>query len=206
MISKKLGWVPIRTLRLIHLSIGFLAESWHIESNGAFAATCIGSILLVMAMEALRRLGKEYDDWILRGFKIQAAAASTGSFPISSSSSSVAGRFLGAGKGLSSSTTTNVVVAGVGSNGNTRTVLFRASPLQQVIRSFIHAVVLGLAYIVMLLVMSFNGYVIICVIIGGGLGKFFCDWMVRPMIVSLDGSVDAEESTTGIEEPSICCN
>lgn len=80
-----------------------------------------------------------------------------------------------------------------------QTVVFRASPLQQLIRSLIHAVSLGVAYIVMLLVMSYNGYIIICVIIGAGLGKFFCDWMMRPMQVDFGGA-------TGIEEPSVCCS
>ncbi|KAH8770807.1 ctr copper transporter [Diaporthe sp. PMI_573] len=145
----------------------FLAESWHVGSNGAFAASCIGTILLVMILEALRRVGKEYDDWILRGFQARAAQARLG---------------------LSQ-----------------QAVVFRASPLQQVLRSVIHAAALGLAYIVMLLVMSYNGYIIICVIIGGGLGKFFCDWMTRQYIIDGDGSGE-EEGATGIEEPSVCCS
>lgn len=169
----------------------FLAESWHVSSQGAFAASCIGTVLLVMILEALRRFGREYDDWILRGF--QAGAAS-----LSDSSSS---RHNG-----------NVGKAGVettvtAARGNGRVVVFRASPLQQVIRSVIHAVALGLAYIIMLLVMSYNGYIIICVIIGGGLGKFFCDWMTRRVLIGEDDDMDAggQENSAGIEEPSMCC-
>lgn len=190
----------------------FLSESWHIASNGAFAASCIGTILLVMTMEALRRLGKEYDDWVLRGFQAQAAAVNSAaaaaaaaaasstvtqttttttvtSLPIKNGSS-------GGGGGRGLLRTTNAMMA---TEGGLRTVVFRASPLQQLIRSFIHAISLGLAYIVMLLVMSFNGYIIICVIIGAGLGKFFCDWMTRPMVIDFGGAA------TGIEEPTVCC-
>lgn len=188
---------------------GFLAESWHVASNGAFAASCIGTILLVMALEALRRLGREYDDWILRGFQTQAAAtnaAGGGGAPAS-------GGEEGGGRAAAQTNTvlplpikngggflrTSPLLAPAATAGGMQTVVFRASPLQQFIRSLIHAVSLGLAYIVMLIVMSFNGYIIICVIIGAGLGKFFCDWMARPMLVEFG-------KATGIEEPSVCCS
>lgn len=177
--------IPSPETQTDHHQPGFLTESWHIGSNGAFAATCIGTILLVMAMEALRRLGKEYDDWILRGF--QARAASTTAANTSSKSA----------------TKTTVIAS---DSTGLRTVVFRASPLQQAVRAVLHAISLGVAYIVMLLVMSFNGYLIICVIIGGGLGKFFCDWMTRQMVVQVEtGDVGSEESSAGIEEPSVCC-
>lgn len=199
----------------------FLAESWHVGSNGAFAASCIGTILLVIILEALRRAGKEYDDWILRGFQARAAQARLGypqhsqaPAPSSSSSSATGGpkgatakvtpasaawkRLGGAGASAGNS-------AGGGVVGGGRAVVFRASPLQQVFRAVIHAAALGLAYIVMLLVMSYNGYIIICVIIGGGLGKFFCDWMTRQYIIDGDGSGE-EEGAAGIEEPSVCCS
>lgn len=143
-------------------------------------------------MEALRRLGKEYDDWILRGFQARAATldSPSPSEPL----------LVGSAKQASTST---VVTAATGRS--TRTVVFRASPLQQVTRSVLHAVSLGVAYIVMLLVMSYNGYVIFCVLIGGGLGKFFCDWMTRRIVVSVGGVAGSEEGASGLEEPSVCC-
>lgn len=168
----------------------FLAESWHISSNGAFAATCIGTILLVMVMEALRRLGKEYDEWILRGFQARVATFDP---PAPSN--------LLLEVPTKQATTTKVTALGRSS----RTIVFRASPLQQIIRSILHAVSLGVAYIVMLLVMSYNGYVIVCVIIGGGLGKFFCDWMTRRVVLSQEGEVGSEGRAAGLEEPSVCC-
>lgn len=198
----------------------FLAESWHVGSNGAFAASCIGTILLVIILEALRRVGKEYDDWILRGFQARAAQARLGlsqSQPQQSTSSSSSSA---TGNNPSKGPTAKVTPAsaawkrlggaggggGVGVGGGGRAVVFRASPLQQVLRAVIHAAALGLAYIVMLLVMSYNGYIIICVIIGGGLGKFFCDWMTRQYIIDGDGSGEEEEGAAGIEEPSVCCS
>lgn len=143
-----------------------------------------------MVMEALRRLGKEYDEWILRGFQARAATIepSSASDPL----------LKGSKKQVN---TTAVISAGLSS----RTIVFRASPLQQVTRSILHAVSLGVAYIVMLLVMSYNGYVIVCVLIGGGLGKFFCDWMTRRIVVSVGGEAGNEEGAVGLEEPSVCC-
>ncbi|WVW78667.1 hypothetical protein I302_100627 [Kwoniella bestiolae CBS 10118] len=70
----------------------------------------------------------------------------------------------------------------------------RATPLQQLIRSLIHVAVFGVAYLLMLLVMSFNGYLIFSILIGTGIGKFFCDWLVLGV-----------ESTTNDEEPTVCC-
>lgn len=197
----------------------FLAESWHVGSNGAFAASCIGTILLVIILEALRRAGREYDDWILRGFQARAAQARLGYHSSSqaaapapgsaSSSSSATGKGATARVTPASAAWRRLGGAGGASAGSPggggRAVVFRASPLQQVFRAVIHAAALGLAYIVMLLVMSYNGYIIICVIIGGGLGKFFCDWMTRQYIIDGDGSGE-EEGAAGIEEPSVCCS
>lgn len=177
----------------------FLSETWHVSSNGIFAASCIGTTLLVMILEALRRLGKEYDDWIVRGFQAGAVSLSD-AFPSQPA----------ALKGKDGSVTKGGIETTRAVRRNRREVVFRASPLQQVIRSVIHAVAMGLAYIIMLIVMSYNGYIIICVIIGGGLGKFFCDWMTRRVLVGLsadadDDDVGEEERSSGIEEPSMCC-
>lgn len=144
-----------------------------------------------MVMEALRRLGKEYDEWILRTFQVRAASlgSPTPSEPF-----------------LKESEKENTSTTVAAQTHSSRTVVFRASPLQQIIRSILHAISLGVAYIVMLLVMSYNGYVIVCVIIGGGLGKFFCDWMTRRVVVNVAGLFgDQEGGATGMEEPSVCC-
>lgn len=129
----------------------FLSTSWHITSNGMFAASCIGIAAIVVALEFCRRLGKEYDALIVRQFKrnLNARAAS---FRAHSANSC---------EGHEPAFAT-----------------FRATPLQQLLRSIIHAVVFGLAYLVMLLAMYYNGYVILSIILGAGIGKFLCDWMV----------------------------
>ena len=43
----------------------FLSSTWHISSSGMFAGSCIGVICLVMSLEFLRRLNKEYDRYLI---------------------------------------------------------------------------------------------------------------------------------------------
>lgn len=56
----------------------------------------------------------------------------------------------------------------------------RATPGQQLVRSVLHVVATGVNLLIMLVVMTFNGYAIVSVLIGTGIGKFFCDWMTIP--------------------------
>ncbi|KAK5957578.1 hypothetical protein OHC33_000765 [Knufia fluminis] len=157
----------------------FLSSSWHIRSNGMFAASCIGIALLVVALEFCRRLGKEYDALIVRQFKrnLNARAAMV---QIPS------------------------VDACEGSEPPFAT--FRASPLQQLVRSAIHAVVFGLAYLVMLLAMYYNGFVLISIVIGAGIGKFLCDWMiVKIPMFAQNHDTSGKNIDHQVEEPSVCC-
>ncbi|KAK8036120.1 Copper transport protein ctr4 [Apiospora rasikravindrae] len=158
----------------------FLTSSWHIPSEGAFAATCIGVVLMVVILECLRRAGKEYDALILRQFKRHVAA-----------------------QRLAASKDKTVEPPEEATPNRPQVITFRASPLQQLTRSVIHAVTFGLAYIVMLLAMYFNGYIIISIIIGAGIGKFLCDWMVYKVII--DGDEGSAAKVDGIEDPTVCC-
>ncbi|KAI5919072.1 high affinity copper transporter [Camillea tinctor] len=152
----------------------FLSESWQIQNEGMMAASCIGVILLVVCLEFLRRIGKEYDSLILRQFKQHLAAQVV----------------------LSKRSCTDLPKLGP------QTVTFRATPLQQLIRSIIHAVSFGLAYIIMLIAMGFNGYIIISIIIGAGIGKFVCDWMIQKVVVGTD---EREKGASDTEETTMCC-
>ncbi|KAF0316515.1 Copper transport protein ctr4 [Colletotrichum sp. SAR11_59] len=156
----------------------FLAESWQIKNAGMFAASCIGVGLLTVFLEVFRRLGKEYDALVQRQFQARAAELQA-RIP----------------KETNCCDPPAVVAP--------QTLVFRASPLQQFIRSIIHAATFGLAYIVMLLAMYYNGYLIISIIIGAGLGKFLCDWLVCR--ITLDAPTAPGPKAPGIEEPSVCC-
>ncbi|KAL2199487.1 putative high affinity copper protein [Corynascus similis CBS 632.67] len=146
----------------------FLTSSWQITSRGAFAATCLGVVFMVVVLEALRRLAREYDEHIQRDFAARVAliTSSLSTPPRPSSPSS-------GGNDESTGATQQPTV-----------VTFRASPLQQLVRALLHTATFGLAYIVMLLAMYYNGYIIICILIGALLGKFLCDWMTRTVVLN----------------------
>ncbi|KEY69321.1 hypothetical protein S7711_08393 [Stachybotrys chartarum IBT 7711] len=156
----------------------FLTSSWHITNHGMMVATCIGVLLLVVLVEFFRRLGKEYDALLLRQFHRRAAAHGPAM----------------AAQGCAGGTTE---VAGP------KTMTFRVTPLQQLCRAFIHAVTFGGAYIIMLLAMYFNGYIIICIFLGAGIGKFLCDWLV--VRIDVGGLVGDGKQAKGIEETTVCC-
>ncbi|KAG4428365.1 hypothetical protein IFR05_016147 [Cadophora sp. M221] len=164
----------------------FIAKSWHITSNGVFVGCCIGVILLVMSLEFLRRLGKEYDRFILRQHtRQQASILSTN--PIANSETGTGGTSPAtAGK--------DVAVACTPQSQSNRGAMapFRPNIFQQMIRATLHMVSFTVAYFVMLLVMYYNGYIIICIIIGAWLGSFVFSWE----------SVDVGGPK---EEVTVCC-
>lgn len=75
----------------------------------------------------------------------------------------------------------------------------RISPLQQLIRALLHVAVFGVAYILMLLAMYFNGFVILTIFLGVGVGKFVCDWL------SLKEEEGMIQIGNGECEPTVCC-
>ncbi|PVH88583.1 Tctr2 protein [Cadophora sp. DSE1049] len=137
----------------------FIARSWHITSEGMFAGCCVGVILLVMSLEFLRRLGKEYDRFILRQHTRQQASIITTNSE--TGSSAVAGK------------DATVACTPQPSRGMAP---FRPNIFQQMIRASLHMVSFTVAYFVMLLAMYYNGYIIISIIIGAWLGSFVFSW------------------------------
>lgn len=161
----------------------FLSSSWHIKNNAMFAASCIGVSLLVVCLEFLRRLSKETDAYFMRSFQrhlrmTNAQITAANSNNLDSESASMSGY-----------------------------ATYRASPLQQLVRAVLHGSTLGVAYIVMLLAMHYNGYIIISIILGAIIGKFLCDWMVVRIPYSL-GEVrekDVRRSSISASGPTGCC-
>jgi solute carrier family 31 (copper transporter), member 1 len=164
----------------------FLTESWHIENDAMFAATCIGVILLVVLVEFFRRLGKEYESFLTRQARRQAAA-----YRVVSPSSRAC---LGA-------------PSEEALESYQQTVTVRVTMVQQAIRALIHAVTFAGAYITMLLAMYYNGYVIICIFIGAALGKFLCDWMVVKVdLREIEDDGNTKRSSRIEQTTTVCCD
>jgi copper transporter 1 len=128
----------------------FLASSWHNRSLSAFAGSCIGVAFLVVSLEFIRRCQREYDRTIVR----QSTRPRLVDEAESTSSS----------KGLASA----LVFAGTGPA--------KITVMQQAVRSGFYMVQFALAYLIMLLAMYYNGYLIISIFLGAFLGHFIWAW------------------------------
>jgi len=121
----------------------FISNQWHIRSEVAFTFSVIFVFILVALVEGVRRFGREYDRTLVR----QAGNIDSAS-----------GRL----------TKTNDLE----SPSPSAYVLFKLTHKQQLIRSLVFTVQFGAAFIIMLLVMQSNGFMIFAIILGGGVGHF----------------------------------
>ncbi|KAF1981629.1 hypothetical protein K402DRAFT_232840 [Aulographum hederae CBS 113979] len=128
----------------------FLSSSWHITSKGMFAGSCIGVVCLVVALEFLRRLSKEYDRYLYRSWQ-RSAFASAASRSSQSSSEAEADANCDDGKNCAPGQAAALIA------GKIESMRFRPNVLQQAIRALLHMLQFAVAYIVMLLAMYYNG-------------------------------------------------
>ncbi|OJJ59865.1 hypothetical protein ASPSYDRAFT_57378 [Aspergillus sydowii CBS 593.65] len=147
----------------------FLASSWHIRSRGMFAGSCIGVICLVIALEFLRRIAREYDAFIVHRAQMRAQylTPAQNSAALSSSDSADA-------SGIQKSTATGGATCPPAASS--KPIRVRPNLIEQLIRALLHMLQFAVAYFVMLLAMYFNGYIIICIFIGAFLGSFIFSW------------------------------
>lgn len=129
----------------------FFSSQWHITSIAAFVASCIGIALLVVMLEFLRRSQRELDRYIAR----KTCCATT-------------------------ATTPNTSVTKVDDQRNSAISLLREWPRlqmfdyptrrQQTARAALYMLQFGLAYVIMLLAMSYDGFVIFSILVGAFVG------------------------------------
>ncbi|TVY53613.1 Copper transport protein ctr4 [Lachnellula suecica] len=155
--------------KLTHVQTGFISTSWHITSAGMFAGSCIGVLLLVIFLEFLRRSAKEYDRYIIRQFQRAQTITIAPNKPDDS-------------EDCCAPKNTPPIV----------TSKFRPNVAQQMVRATFHMAQFTVAYFIMLLAMYYNGYFIICIIIGAWIGAFAFSWE------TIDMGGPQEEAT-------VCC-
>lgn len=182
-----------------------------------FAGSCIGVICLVLVLELLRRVGREYDAFILRRARLirmyipgssddSGLSKANGRNYQSTNIDNGAGASkatdcdrcckvppyaFAQGDGITaaadSSSNTNIPKQGaaatdavmlVGPYAQRPGVMdpYRPSLAEQLVRAFMHMLQFAVAYIIMLLAMYFNGYIIICIFIGAFLGSLIFSW------------------------------
>jgi len=123
----------------------FLSRTWHVTSTGAFAGSCIGVICLVILLEFLRRLAKEYDRMLMRNWQRTIIPRAVCNPNATSSDDDSSTRKPGA------NATAAPVFAGE------QQLRFRPTVLQQGVRALLHMLQFAVAYFVMLLAMYYNG-------------------------------------------------
>ena len=106
-----------------------------------FAGSCIGVMLLVICLEALRRASSEYDAYIMRAHMKNTNSAPTAASRLQDASDDPS-------KTPSTQSTTPLL----------QPQTFTPNLFQQLVRAFLHMAQFAVAYIVMLLAMYFNGY------------------------------------------------
>lgn len=137
----------------------FISKSWHIRSNGGFAGTCIAVVFMVMAIELVRRLQRDYDRFLLARWKLRRE---------------IGKEFNSYSKEKATATDRLLGRTPISFLGRRRHVDgFMPSFTEQSIRSIFYLLQFAGAYFTMLLAMYYNGYVIICIFIGGYLGNLF---------------------------------
>ncbi|KAL1873504.1 copper transporter complex subunit Ctr4 [Diaporthe australafricana] len=75
---------------------------------------------------------------------------------------------------------------------------FRPNVWQQMIRALLHAAQFTVAYIIMMLAMNYNGYILISIIVGAYFGAFVFSWETL-----WEGP---RANTSAAEEPTVCCS
>ncbi|KAK3989996.1 Ctr copper transporter family-domain-containing protein [Cladorrhinum sp. PSN332] len=135
----------------------FIGRSWQIRSGAMFGATCVGAILLTLALESFRRMSRTYDRYIVLQHE----------------------------KG--------------GGGGGGQRQQFRPSPSQQGARSLLFLLQVVTAYILILLAVSFNGYIILSIFLGSVLSFFTFQWDVVPVRVKVSGSRLGSGSSMGMQ-------
>lgn len=162
----------------------FIARSWHVRTKGMFAGTCIGIVCLGIAVEIVRRLQREYDRYLLRRWLDKSGQSAVASADVVNPETNYAD-----GSGKSSTASVPVVNGQVTYPVGAWTVMMndpifpvlRSSPnaafytpsvFAQLVRATLYLFQYAGAYFIMLLAMYYNGYIIICIFIGGLLGNF----------------------------------
>ncbi|RDA90279.1 hypothetical protein CP533_1507 [Ophiocordyceps camponoti-saundersi (nom. inval.)] len=138
----------------------FLSDKWHITTTGMFAGSCIGVFLLAATLELIRRLAKEYDRFLAR--KHLATISEQHNHAVEE-------RTKEGGQATTTSVITRVAAG------------FRPTLRQQAVRAFLQLLLITCAWTLMLLVMYFNVYLILSILLGFYFGAFIFQWETIPL-------------------------
>lgn len=161
----------------------FLTSSWHVSTDAQFAGTCIGVFLIVVLIELIRRWGREYDRHIagkmlVSAQKVQQGRGQSFQSPVSIEDGDRTKEQTGDFRTAAAACRICDLKPFYGPAHGTalRPAQLRPTVWQQTLRSTIFGLQFAGAYIVMLIAMSFNGYILVSIIAGGISGHFVSTW------------------------------
>jgi len=159
----------------------FLSSQWQITGNGMLAGSCVGIIFLVILLEALRRMTKEYDRYLIRMNAEKHVAIATAVVPENNI------RLQEAKTRALDLIRPHLQMTGLDEVQDADRdallqaaahIAFRPTTWNQIYRAMLHTTIFAIGYILMLLAMYYNGFVIISIFMGAYLGSFFFSWEV----------------------------
>jgi solute carrier family 31 (copper transporter), member 1 len=124
----------------------FLSRDWKITSAGGFAGLCFGVILMAILLQFLGWAAKFYDRRLVRNHKFNVIASAVADLIPSDE------------------------------HQTSPTSPFRPNMLEQVARAAIRTMQFALGYWIMLMAMYYNGYIIVCIILGNFIGTYIFQW------------------------------
>ncbi|KAL0572008.1 copper transporter complex subunit Ctr4 [Marasmius crinis-equi] len=135
---------------------------WHIHSAGEYAGSLIGLFFLVILVEGVRRLGREYDKRIIIQQRAVVLNSLQGPELVSKEYSTPQADMVEIKFGILPFLAHFPLL----------TDLDRPTLGQQALRSLFHTVQFGAGYMLMLLAMYYNGGVILAIFVGAYAGHF----------------------------------
>ncbi|WFD42036.1 copper transporter complex subunit Ctr4 [Malassezia psittaci] len=151
------------------------------SNKGKFAGSCVGLAFWAMLTELVRRWAREYDRFIIAEATEQLAIERE-KYPEEFDQHRFRGAFGGTAPQLRPRKPSSRIGRAISSIFNptyllgTQQMRLRPTLIQQMVRSILYAVQFTSAYLIMLVVMSFNAYVFISVVLGAMIGHFVASW------------------------------
>lgn len=161
----------------------FLTSSWSISTHAEFAGTCIGVACWVILSECIRRWAREYDRYIITN-AIQDIRAKNEILPERWAAQQYQqdlaeeSKRTNVDRSESYAFPMNIFAAFFSAPQKLTKHELRIQPtfMQQFIRAVLYAIQFTSAYLLMLVAMSFNGYVILSMVLGALIGHFATTW------------------------------
>ena len=141
----------------------FLSTTWRISSVAMFSGSCVGVVVLVLLLELLRRLQREYDRFISKQaqqHRLQNEDGDNCYVDEHPPHSAVP---------LLSDWAKSLPLPSRHSG-------YLPTAAQQAVRASIYTLQFAAAYTIMLLAMYYNGYILMSILIGVFIGSFIFSW------------------------------